>query len=550
MTRPSVCSHLRSAAGLLLLLGAAAPAATIRVPGGADTIQEALDAAAAGDTVLVAPGEYVVTEPIEFNRLLLPKGTGSPPGKNLTLRSEAGPEQTVLRMAASPADTTRASVVFFGNRETPASVLEGFTITGGTGTVRVDGVEWDAGGGGILCFFESTPTVRNCRVVENGPALRGGGICCFGASPIIVDCLITRNSACQGGGMACYGDARPQVITCTFSENSALLCEPAPFPAGGGGGLASVVDGAPSIVECRFEENSAVVGGGLFCADEGGWEMARSTVVGNRASAGGGGIASTGISVPVSLNCVIAANYGSGVFLDASGGEFWNCTFAGNADSGVRLGEAAWCRLNNSIVWHNGGDAIDADAQSAATVSHCCIEGGWNGEAVIAGDPRFVEIGSWDLNGTPEDLSDDGWTEGDFRLQASSPCIDTGTCQGAPVDDRDGNGRPAGSSCDMGAYESGGEPLLRFLRGETNDDGNRNIADAVFILANLFAGGAPLACRDAADANDDGDVNIADAVAILSHLFAATGPLPEPFLGCGLDPTSDELDCAAFAGCR
>ena len=50
-------------------------------------------------------------------------------------------------------------------------------------------------------------------------------------------------------------------------------------------------------------------------------------------------------------------------------------------------------------------------------------------------------------------------------------------------------------------------------------------------------------------ANDDGALDIADAVAILSRLFANAGPLPAPFSECGLDPTADELGCAAFAPC-
>ena len=41
----------------------------------------------------------------------------------------------------------------------------------------------------------------------------------------------------------------------------------------------------------------------------------------------------------------------------------------------------------------------------------------------------------------------------DFHLTAASPCIDTGTCTGAPAVDVDGDPRPSGSGCDMGADE-------------------------------------------------------------------------------------------------
>ena len=89
-----------------------------------------------------------------------------------------------------------------------------------------------------------------------------------------------------------------------------------------------------------------------------------------------------------------------------------------------------------------------------------------------------------------------------------------------------------------------------FSRGDANDDGARNIADAIFILQYLFGGGAEPSCPDAADANDDGALNIADAVAILQHLFGGGGDLPPPFPGCGPDPTPDALGACVSKQCK
>ena len=94
-------------------------------------------------------------------------------------------------------------------------------------------------------------------------------------------------------------------------------------------------------------------------------------------------------------------------------------------------------------------------------------------------------------------------------------------------------------------------PPPRFIRGDTNADGQRNITDGVFVLNFLFggAGGDP-PCRDAADANDDGTLNITDGVYMLNFLFSS-GPDPvAPFPDCGADPTDeDRLDCAGFDPC-
>jgi hypothetical protein len=89
-----------------------------------------------------------------------------------------------------------------------------------------------------------------------------------------------------------------------------------------------------------------------------------------------------------------------------------------------------------------------------------------------------------------------------------------------------------------------------FKRGDVNGDGGFNIGDAIFLLAALFSGGDQCPCDDACDANDDGSTNIADAIMMLGALFSGgeTPPTPGPN-SCGIDPTSDALDCDVYSGC-
>lgn len=87
-----------------------------------------------------------------------------------------------------------------------------------------------------------------------------------------------------------------------------------------------------------------------------------------------------------------------------------------------------------------------------------------------------------------------------------------------------------------------------FCRGDVDDDGNVNIADAVTALNYLIGGPMPL-CLDAIDINDDGAVTIADPIYLLSFLFAATAPPPPPFPVCGVDSTPDSVDCTLFLSC-
>lgn len=97
--------------------------------------------------------------------------------------------------------------------------------------------------------------------------------------------------------------------------------------------------------------------------------------------------------------------------------------------------------------------------------------------------------------------------------------------------------------------------LEMFKRGDVNADGAINIADAVYLLGNLFPIGAPnvLVCNESADANNDGAINIADAVAILSALFGSPAqPLAAPYPNCGVEtqsPNQTGIGCAMGTPC-
>jgi hypothetical protein len=89
-----------------------------------------------------------------------------------------------------------------------------------------------------------------------------------------------------------------------------------------------------------------------------------------------------------------------------------------------------------------------------------------------------------------------------------------------------------------------------FRRGDTDGSGRVEMTDAVRSLAFLFLSGPEPTCLDAADSNDSGELDISDPINTLGVLFLGVGAIPAPGLtACGLDPTADELGCAAPAGC-
>ena len=208
---------------LLLLLPRTASADIINVPGDFSTIQAALDAALDDDEIAVAPGTY-----FEAINLL---------GKSLTLRSTDGAEVTTIDGTG-----TNSSVVKCISGEDRDTVIDGFTVTGGTGTDFGGGTV----GGGIL-ISNSDPYVTNCSFVNNHVALGGGGMATVNSKAVVVKCRFRLNtSKSGGGGLFNFGGARPTLAHCLFVENSATF--------GGGGMLNNGADAF--LANCVFHANS------------------------------------------------------------------------------------------------------------------------------------------------------------------------------------------------------------------------------------------------------------------------------------------------------
>ena len=91
-----------------------------------------------------------------------------------------------------------------------------------------------------------------------------------------------------------------------------------------------------------------------------------------------------------------------------------------------------------------------------------------------------------------------------------------------------------------------------FVRGDTNDDGNVDLADGVFVLNFLFTGGAMPSCMESANTNDDDTVDLTDGVFVLNFLFTggAEPPPPSPSEGCGVESEDAEsFGCEEFSSC-
>jgi hypothetical protein len=187
--------------------------ALLAVPAKYPSIQAAIDSAVPGDTVLVAPGRYY--ENIRF------KGKGIVVASQfLHSRDGTDIERTIID-GSRPAHPDTGTVVRFVNQEDSTAVLEGFTITGGTGTIWLDAkdLKYFREGGGILCELGS-PTIRYNHIVNNaatsmaqnvaGDSLLsagGGAIRCGYSEPTITNNVIRGNRGRYGGGVVLFHSA-------------------------------------------------------------------------------------------------------------------------------------------------------------------------------------------------------------------------------------------------------------------------------------------------------------------------------------------------------
>lgn len=412
-----------------LMLFAQATAATLNVDGGDPacddaigmpycTIQAAINAAVATDTVLVMPGTY--QENIDFN------------GKAITVTS-SDPDPAVTIIDGGSADR----VAYFGNGETTASVLDGFTLQNG----RAGG-----SGGGILIELGASPTIKNNVIKDNLADLPGFGISVEGGgSPIIDGNTINNNrgtNCCTGGsgggGISVVGAGSAQIMNNTITNN---VVTPRFI---GAGGIDLFAAGTPTIRNNFISGNAGGFGGGIGIVNASNALIVQNVIVNNGASNEGGGIywlVPSGEPGPIVLNNTIVNNnsvQGSGVFadgFDASTELTNNLIIATPGQAAVYCGN--FNDLNPPVF--NSNDVYSSGGIAYAGI--CTDQTGSNGN--ISADPLFADTGS-----------------DDYRVDPGSPVIDVGdsTDPNLPASDFAGNPRIVNAVVDVGAYEFSPNP--------------------------------------------------------------------------------------------
>jgi len=252
--------------GLILLFGQALLGNIINIPSDYSTIQEGINVANDGDTVLVADGTYTG----ENNKNLSWDGNE----KHIVVKSGNGAESCII-----DCENNGRGFDFANTNQNANDIVSGFTI-------------------------------------RNGYAEQGGAIICIGSAPLIANCLFVNNTASAWenaiGGAVYFQSSYININYCRFISNESYTYW------GGDGGAIGCEFSTGIISNCLIAENRGVgsesgpMGGGLYC-NYSNLELLNNTIAKNTVSSFfggfGGGIASINSNIQI-RNSILWRNLG------------------------------------------------------------------------------------------------------------------------------------------------------------------------------------------------------------------------------------------------
>ncbi len=385
------------------------------------TINDAIDAAGEGDTIVVGPGVYYGD--VNFR------------GKGVTVRSAVGPEATAI--------SGTSYAVTFASSESAGTVLEEMTIwsLGGYGIYTKDAsptlidnhvrlcrgsyAAYHSGGaptyiGGrfennitsYTTYFDATsqPVLTGVTFRDNRASNGGAMTLVAGSDATVSGCVFEGNEATSNYGGAIYTNGRLQVSGCVFRRNEAR-----------NGGAIYTDTSTPSVLirDSSFAFNAATNGGGLFLAGVLQGHVIDNVFMENEATTDGGGVYTSSYAHTAFINNTLVGNYairGASLFANTNSDSLFLQNIVAHAQSGEGLytveRKARALVRYNAFFENEGGDFGGAMGDLIGTGGNLYADPGFvaysldgddsNDELTLAEDSAIIDAG------LPEFLDEDG----------------------------------------------------------------------------------------------------------------------------------------------
>lgn len=411
-----------------------------------DTIQEGIDAVAAGGAVWVFPGTY--------------RGAGNKDldffGKTVELKSTGGQAATVIDCQLG------GRAFYFHSGESSDCIVQGFKVMNGSanrgGAVyciessapRFEACVFETNsslsnhGGAVwsvlaspafdVCSFENNSVAddswtygggvyasygvvrfTNCVFLSNHCSNElsfGGAVTCFRGTFAFENCWFEGNSAGQRGGAIHMIEAESEFTDCTFLQNQTDGSR-----SGYGGAISCEDTCAVTVESCVFHDNEATWGGAIACRWGSQVDLADCLLRDNTAYSGGAislhydcGASLTGCNLRSNH-----ADWGGAVCSDTSEVAISECTlFANSGVQGAGVSTEGPLSLDRSILSFGVGAPIHCNGLTISPgATHCVVFGHAMGDSMCCEhfDNLFVDPLFCDQ------------PDGDLTLHDDSPCL-------------------------------------------------------------------------------------------------------------------------------
>lgn len=443
------------------------PDIVVTPPGAGDgihSIQEAIQVAVPGQTILVKPGFYY--ENIVIDRPVHLRGSGA---ATTAIDGRFGASGERGYAQGKPAVTVGVNV--YGVTIDGFTIVNGRAVQGGgiyvaplahdvaiTHNVLAHNAAGEGGGGIILRTGATDVRIAGNVIVSNGAwGGYGGGLHLEGSTlrVEIADNIFSRNFS-EGYGGAIFagivewdtgegpaspgaGDTPNSDITITRNRITGNYA----YDHGGGIALEKESRNVTISYNWIMDNESGDDGGGISVEDlvYGRLDVFGNVIARNTALDHGGGLSLDDSFAVRIVNNTIAHNQAKGFREDGTVGS----PRGGGVDSEVNAAPYPEGHSNpflaNNILWQNGPDDLYAEV-GVLSARYSLTTSPYSGTGNVAGDPLFVDPAG-----------------GDYHLRPGSPAVDAGENASATgTSDIDGAPRPRGAAVDMGADETSPGP--------------------------------------------------------------------------------------------